>query len=163
MNIPHSFACSRSRSGSVSDDAHPVMSPTIVKSRSKRKSMTKRVMAERELKSLEALFGDRFSTTGMRGETVLRVKVKTKKALKCCTAFAQTLAANIHIVEVSCPLSRKKRNTQIEGFLMYIRAANMDDAKKVMNIFHAFNDDHMENGQRPFKEIELNPRKKSDQ
>merc|ERR1719184_704853 len=129
------------------------------KSSSRRKKTTKRQLAEQKLRELGDRYGPRFTRTGMRGENVLRLKAKTKRALQNIVPFIDFLDERITLEEISCPLSRPSKEQKQRGFLAYLKTKTVAEAKEVHDsLFHHYcgqNLDH--DGKPPFKLIELNP------
>jgi len=127
--------------------------------RRRRKQPTKRELAEQKLRELDERYGPRFTRTGMRGENVLRLKAKTKRALENIVPFIQFLDDRITLDEVSCPLSRPAKEQKQRGFLAYIKTRTVAEAKEVHEVlFDQFCEQHKDNeGKPPFKLIELNP------
>merc|ERR1719184_605785 len=101
------------------------------KSSSRRKKTTKRQLAEQKLRELGDRYGPRFTRTGMRGENVLRLKAKTKRALENIVPFIQFLDNRITLEEVSCPLSRPAKDQKQRGFLAYIKTRTVEEAQHV--------------------------------
>jgi len=135
---------------------------TSVKRR-KKKEVTKKELAEEALEGLQKLLGDRFTTTGMRGETVLRCKAKTTRSLRHVVGLIEFIQdSGVQFAEVSCPISTKKNSTSIQGFLLYMRTHTLEEAKQVEKLFNEYNLLHKEE-RTPFKTIELNPMSKSEQ
>lgn len=123
----------------------------------------KRYRCVEVLGNLEREFGHRFSTSGMRGPTVLRVKVKTNASLDSILPFLQRLDDLGLISDISCPTSKKKSKTHIRGFLAYMNAVSLSAADRVQEEFAKFNQEHLNSeGRGPFKCIELNPRSRAE-
>jgi len=127
--------------------------------RRRRRQPTKRELAEAKLRELGDRYGPRFTRTGMRGENVLRLKAKTKRALQNIVPFIDFLDERITLEEISCPLSRPSKEQKQRGFLAYLKTKTVAEAKEVHDsLFHHYcgqNLDH--DGKPPFKLIELNP------
>jgi len=127
--------------------------------RRKRKQPTKRELAEAKLQELGDRYGPRFTRTGMRGENVLRLKAKTKRALENIVPFIEFLDNRIALEEVSCPLSRPAKEQKQRGFLAYIKARTVAEAQRVHEVlFDEYCGRNLDReGKPPFKLIELNP------
>merc|ERR1719232_1972212 len=113
--------------------------------------ISKKELVEYCLNEIDSIFGDRVQTTGMRGPTVMRIKVKTRRALE----------QNSSIVGISCPKSTKKGKQHIRGFLAYIQTSTVAEIAKVQRVFDEFNRTNQKNGEVPFKSLEVNPQKKN--
>merc|ERR1719281_1048318 len=98
-------------------------------------------------------------TTGMRGPTVMRIKVKTRPALELIVELLRALEQNSRIVGISCPKSTKKGKQHIRGFLAYIQTSTVAEIAKVQRVFDEFNRTNQKNGEVPFKSLEVNPQK----
>jgi len=131
--------------------------------RRRNKQPTKRELAEAKLKELAYTYGDRFTRTGMRGENVLRLKAKTKRALENIVPFMKFLDDRVTLAEISCPLSKPAKN-DVRGFLAYIRTETVQEAIQVHGeLFPLYCAEHTtSDGTSPFKLIELNPMAKSE-
>jgi len=127
--------------------------------RRRRKQPTKRELAEAKLQELGDRYGPRFTRTGMRGENVLRLKAKTKRALENIVPFIEFLDNRITLEEVSCPLSRPAKEQKQRGFLAYIKTRTVAEAQEVHKIlFDEYCGQNLDSeGKPPFKLIELNP------
>jgi len=127
--------------------------------RRRRKQPTKRELAEAKLQELGDRYGPRFTRTGMRGENVLRLKAKTKRALENIVPFIEFLDNRIALEEVSCPLSRPAKEQKQRGFLAYIKTRTVEEAQHVHDVlFNEYCGHNLDNeGKPPFKLIELNP------
>jgi len=130
------------------------------------KAPTKKMLAEAKLKELNKLYGSvmnssgtpKFSRTGMRGESVLRLKAKTKRALEHIVKFIKFLDSRVQLEEISCPRSTKPAKDHVRGFLAYIRTLTLEDAKRVHSeLFEEYCSKNLVEGKPPFKNIELNP------
>jgi len=95
----------------------------------------------------------------MRGENVLRLKAKTKRALENIVPFIEFLDNRITLEEVSCPLSRPAKEQKQRGFLAYIKTRTVAEAQEVHEIlFDEYCGQNLDSeGKPPFKLIELNP------
>lgn len=148
--------CTRSRPTSLDDHAiHPMP-------RSRRNSLNSNLVTEnkkelvpRVLRELQMAFTNRFTTTGLRGTDVFRVKCKTKPSLKNILSLLQTLDTHVPLIEVSCPASTKKGKRQKRGFLCYVKV----DESLMPVIKHMF-DEFNESRGLPFNSIEINPQRK---
>jgi len=131
--------------------------------RRRNKQPTKRELAEAKLKELAYTYGDRFTRTGMRGENVLRLKAKTKRALENIVPFMKFLDDRVSLAEISCPLSKPAKN-DVRGFLAYIRTETVEEARQVHGeLFPLYCAEHTTSGgTSPFKLIELNPMAKAE-
>merc|ERR1712038_1690608 len=109
---------------------------------------------------IDSIFGDRVQTTGMRGPTVMRIKVKTRPALELIVELLRALEQNSSIVGISCPKSTKKGKQHIRGFLAYIQTSTVAEIAKVQAAFDSFNRAHTVGEDSPFKTLEVNPQKK---
>merc|ERR1719471_2035520 len=85
--------------------------------------ISKKELVEYCLNEIDSIFGDRVQTTGMRGPTVMRIKVKTRPALELIVELLRALEQNSSIVGISCPKSTKKGKQHIRGFLAYIQTS----------------------------------------
>merc|ERR1719373_768392 len=65
--------------------------------------ISKKELVEYCLNEIDSIFGDRVQTTGMRGPTVMRIKVKTRPALELIVELLRALEQNSRIVGISCP------------------------------------------------------------
>lgn len=129
--------------------------------RRRNKQPTKRELSEAKLKELARRYGERFTTTGMRGKEVLRLKAKTKRALENIVPFINFLDERVSLMEVSCPKSNPAKDN-VRGFLAYIRTQTEEEAKHVHDdLFPEYCAAHTKDGASPFKLIELNPMAKA--
>jgi len=129
-------------------------------SRSRRNSLTsgtenKKELVPRVLRELQMAFNHRFTTTGLRGTDVFRVKCKTKPSLKNILSLLTTLDTHVPLIEVSCPASTKKGKRQKRGFLCYVKV----EESMMPMIKHLF-DEFNESRGCPFNAIEINPQRK---
>merc|ERR1719491_621880 len=135
---PHQQTFSISRSCSPASDAvlpemyEPVRQPVQEVSRERLPSeegssgsldststsgvISKKELVEYCLNEIDSIFGDRVQTTGMRGPTVMRIKVKTRPALESIVELLRALEQNSSIVGISCPKSRKRAKSTFVGF-----------------------------------------------
>merc|ERR1719499_1591976 len=90
---------------------------------------SKRELISNAFKWMNANFGADFDTMGRRGLTVMRLKVKTLKALQHIITFLELCVAKNLIKGISAPLSTKTRSRssrarnrflRCRGFLAYI-------------------------------------------
>merc|ERR1719499_471183 len=123
--------------------------------------ISKKELVEYCLNEIDSIFGDRVQTTGMRGPTVMRIKVKTRPALELIVELLRALEQNSSIVGISCPKSTKKGKQHIRGFLAYIQTSTVAEIAKVQRVFDEFNRTNQINGEVPFKSLEVNPQKKN--
>merc|ERR1719410_3316242 len=119
--------------------------------------ISKKELVEYCLKEIDSIFGDRVQTTGMRGPTVMRIKVKTRPALELIVELLRALEQNSKIVAISCPKSTKKGKQHIRGFLAYIQASTVSEIANVQRVFDEFNLTHQNGEDVPFKSLEVNP------
>lgn len=128
--------------------------------RSRRNSLTsttenKKELVPRVLRELAMAFNNRFTTTGLRGTDVFRVKCKTKPSLKNILSLLQTLDTHVPLIEVSCPASTKKGKRQKRGFLCYVKVE-----ESLMPLIKQLFDEFNESRGNPFNAIEINPQRK---
>jgi len=123
--------------------------------------ISKKELVEDCLMKIDQIFGYRVQTTGMRGPTVMRIKVKTRPALEKIVALLQTLEQNCNITAISCPKSTKKGKQHIRGFLAYIQTGSVSEIPQVQTVFDSFNSTHTTGETAPFKTLEINPQKKN--
>merc|ERR1719229_1578661 len=123
--------------------------------------ISKKELVEYCLNEIDSIFGDRVQTTGMRGPTVMRIKVKTRPALELIVELLRALEQNSSIVGISCPKSTKKGKQHIRGFLAYFQSSTVAEIAKVQRVFDEFNRSNQKNGEVPFKSLEVNPQKKN--
>merc|ERR1719410_1118819 len=119
--------------------------------------ISKKELVEYCLKEIDSIFGDRVQTTGMRGPTVMRIKVKTRPALELIVELLRALEQNSSIVGISCPKSTKKGKQHIRGFLAYIQSSTVSEIANVQRVFDEFNLTHQNGEDVPFKSLEVNP------
>jgi len=122
--------------------------------------ISKKELVENCLRQIDEIFGNRVQTAGMRGPTVMRIKVKTRPALEKIVALLRTLEQNCNIVAISCPKSTKKGKQHIRGFLAYIQTNTVNEIPRVQAVFDSFNRAHKTGEESPFKTLEVNPQKK---
>lgn len=118
-------------------------------------AISKKELVQQCLNEIDNIFGDRVQSKGMRGPTVMRIKVKTRPALELIVDLLRTIEQNSKIVAVSCPKSTKKGKQHIRGFLAYIQAASVAEIAQVQRVFDAFNLPHQK------LSLEVNPQKKN--
>merc|ERR1719192_666916 len=123
--------------------------------------ISKKELVENCLKEIDEIFGNRVQTAGMRGPTVMRIKVKTRPALELIVELLRALEQNSKIVAISCPKSTKKGKQHIRGFLAYIQASTVSEIANVQRVFDEFNLTHQNGEDVPFKSLEVNPQKKN--
>jgi len=123
--------------------------------------ISKKELVENCLNEIDSIFGDRVQTTGMRGPTVMRIKVKTRPALELIVELLRAFEQNSSIVGISCPKSTKKGKKHIRGFLAYIQTSTVAEIAKVQRVFDEFNRTNQKNGEVPFKKLEVNPGRKT--
>jgi len=122
--------------------------------------ISKKELVEYCLNEIDSIFGERVQTTGMRGPTVMRIKVKTRPALELIVELLRALEQNSSIVGISCPKSTKKGKKHIRGFLAYFQTSTVAEIAKVQRVFDEFNRTNQKNGEVPFKKLEVNPGRK---
>merc|ERR1719189_876917 len=123
--------------------------------------ISKKELVEYCLNQIDQIFGNRVQTAGMRGPTVMRIKVKTRPALELIVELLRALEQNSKIVAISCPKSTKKGKQHIRGFLAYIQASTVSEIANVQRVFDEFNRTHQNGEDVPFKTLEVNPQKKN--
>lgn len=120
---------------------------------------SKRELISNAFKWMNENFGGDFDTMGRRGENVMRLKVKTLKALQHIITFLELCVAKNLIKGISAPLSTKGRGTRsrssrarnrCRGFLAYIEAFSQDKVQEVVKIF----DTYQEANWNPFTSLE---------
>jgi len=158
MNVPILSKVARSNSMPTLGKGESGSSRNSSRRRRRNKQPTKRELAEAKLKELSAKYGPRFTRTGMRGENVLRLKAKTKRALENIVPFIQFLDERIQLEEVSCPLSKPTKE-HVRGFLAYIRTNTVEEAAGIHDVLFPeyCEQNRTAEGVSPFKLIELNP------
>jgi len=124
-------------------------------------TISKKELVENCLNQIDQIFGERVQTTGMRGPTVMRIKVKTRPALELIVDLLRTLEQQCNIIAISCPKSTKKGKQHIRGFLAYIQTSTVAEIDQVQSVFDAFNLAHTAGDAAPFKTLEVNPQKKN--
>jgi len=122
--------------------------------------ISKKELVENCLREIDEIFGNRVQTAGMRGPTVMRIKVKTRPALEKIVALLRSLEQNCNITAISCPKSTKKGKQHIRGFLAYIQTSTVHEIPQVQAVFDHFNRAHTVGEDSPFKTLEVNPQKK---
>lgn len=143
---------SRSRRGSLSScrsDTVAAMPPIPAAVENKKE------LVPRKLNELQSTFETRFTTSGLRGADIFRVKCKTKPSLLHIVELLRVLDSVVYLKEVSCPASTKKGKRQKRGFLCYVKV-EVEQMPIVTAIFNEFN----ESKGRPFNDIEINPQRK---
>lgn len=124
-------------------------------------TLSKKELVEICLNEVDRVFGSRVQTSGMRGPTVMRIKVKTRPALEKICGLLKTLEEQCHITAISCPKSTKKGKQHIRGFLAYLQASTPEETLHVQKVFDAYNLAHTTDSVAPFKSLEINPQKKN--
>lgn len=122
--------------------------------------ISKKELVAECLNQIDQIFGNRVQTAGMRGPTVMRIKVKTRPALELIVNLLRTLEQECNLVAISCPKSTKKGKQHIRGFLAYIQANTTADIDRVQHVFDEFNRAHTTGEAAPFKTLEVNPQRK---
>lgn len=122
--------------------------------------ISKKELVEICLNEIGNIFGQRVQTTGMRGPTVMRIKVKTRPALEKIIELLRALESQCNITAISCPKSTKKGKQHIRGFLTYIQTTSVAEIARVQRVFDEFNTAHTNGNDAPFKTLEVNPQKK---
>eukprot|EP00493_Phyllostaurus_siculus_P021159 UN21484 len=123
--------------------------------------ISKKELVENCLNEIDHIFGSRVQTAGMRGPTVMRIKVKTRPALEKIIDLLRALEQNCTITAISCPKSTKKGKQHIRGFLAYLQTSTVAEISRVQQVFDNFNASHMNGCDAPFKSLEVNPQKKN--
>merc|ERR1712198_817778 len=123
--------------------------------------ISKKELVENCLNEIDHIFGSRVQTAGMRGPTVMRIKVKTRPALEQIVDLLRALEQNCTITAISCPKSTKKGKQHIRGFLAYLQTSTVAEISRVQHVFDEFNASHMSGSDAPFKSLEVNPQKKN--
>merc|ERR1712038_1841963 len=123
--------------------------------------ISKKELVENCLNEIDHIFGSRVQTAGMRGPTVMRIKVKTRPALEKIVALLRSLEQNCNITAISCPKSTKKGKQHIRGFLAYIQTSTVHEIPQLQAVFDNFNSTHTTGETAPFKTLEINPQKKN--
>merc|ERR1719356_1961187 len=123
--------------------------------------ISKKELVENCLNEIDHIFGSRVQTAGMRGPTVMRIKVKTRPALEKICGLLKTLEEQCQITAISCPKSTKKGKQHVRGFLAYLQASTPEETLHVQKVFDAYNLAHTTDSVAPFKSLEINPQKKS--
>lgn len=122
--------------------------------------ISKKELVESCLNQIDQIFGNRVQTTGMRGPTVMRIKVKTRPSLELIVNLLKALEQNCTITAISCPKSTKKGKQHIRGFLAYIQTSHVANIPRIQCVFDEFNRAHTNGEAAPFKTLEVNPQKK---
>lgn len=115
----------------------------------------KKELVPRKLNELQNTFQERFTTSGLRGKDIFRVKCKTKPSLQNIVELLRTLDSVVFLKEVSCPASTKKGKRQKRGFLCYVQV-EVEHMSIVESIFNEFN----QKKGHPFNVIEIDPQRK---
>merc|ERR1711936_1390196 len=115
--------------------------------------ISKKELVENCLNEIDHIFGSRVQTAGMRGPTVMRIKVKTRPALEKIVDLLRALEKNCNITAISCPKSTKKGKQHIRGFLAYIQTSNVANISLVQRVFDDFNQKHTSGEDAPFKTL----------
>lgn len=139
--VPTEEVC-RSRRGSLEMPIPPIVE-------------NKKELVPRKLNELQSTFHERFTTSGLRGKDIFRVKCKTKPSLQNIVELLTTLDSIVYLKEVSCPASTKKGKRQKRGFLCYVKV-EVEHMLIVESIFNEFN----EKKGYPFNDIEIDPQRK---
>lgn len=124
-------------------------------------ALSKKELVENCLNEVDRVFGSRVQTSGMRGPTVMRIKVKTRPALEKICGLLKTLEEQCQITAISCPKSTKKGKQHVRGFLAYLQASTVEETVHVQKVFDAYNLAHTSESVAPFKSLEINPQKKN--
>lgn len=115
---------------------------------------SKKELVDAALGELSRDFGSNFDTDGLRGQNILRIKVKTRVALENIVAFIRFCQRENLLECVSCPISTKKGRQHVRGFLAYLQTRNEQDADRVCELFDEYNVMH----NNPFKAYQRNPK-----
>lgn len=153
----------RSRSRTFDSDTDLKSLQKKEKTDSPTNEMSKQCLVEKAFVVIEEKFGSRMQENGMRGETVLRIKVKTRTALEMIVPLIDELhtKASDLISVVCCPKSTKKGRQHLRGFLVYLQATNVQATAEIKTVFDNFNQACINSeGNVPFKPIEINPQSK---
>lgn len=126
-------------------------------------SMPKKALALLRHTELRKHFAKRFTDTGMRGENVLRIKVKTKMGLNHILHFLKRIDSEGLLKSLSCPTSKKRNCSDLRGFLCYIETFDGKQTALVRDMFLKYNKEVSLGKVTPFQGIEINPRKKGEQ
>jgi len=172
--MAHAGSISRSCSPALSDDGNlrsldqtevtreRLPSSASIESFSSTGTISKKELVEDCLNKIDQIFGSRVQTTGMRGPTVMRIKVKTRPALELIVDLLRAIERDCNITAISCPKSTKKGKQHIRGFLAYIQTNITAEIDQVQRVFDEFNHAHTNGeGATPFKTLEVNPQKKN--
>jgi len=115
---------------------------------------SKKQLVDEALAELSSDFGSAFDTDGLRGQNILRIKVKTRVSLENIVPFIRYCQRENLLCAVSCPISTKKGRQHVRGFLAYLQTRNEADADRVCELFEEYN--ALNNS--PFKAYQRNPK-----
>lgn len=115
---------------------------------------SKKELVDEALAELSKDFGSNFDTDGLRGQNIVRIKVKTRVALESIVSFIRFCQRENLLERVSCPISTKKGRQHVRGFLAYLQTRNERDSDRVCDLFAQFNATH----DSPFKAYQRNPK-----
>lgn len=115
---------------------------------------SKKELVDEALTELSNDFGLNFDTDGLRGQNILRIKVKTRVALENIVSFIRFCQQENLLERVSCPISTKKGRQHVRGFLAYLQTRNERDSDRVCELFDAYNAAN----NNPFKAYQRNPK-----
>lgn len=115
---------------------------------------SKKQLVDEALAELSSDFGAAFDTDGLRGQNILRIKVKTRVSLENIVPFIRFCQRENLLCAVSCPISTKKGRQHVRGFLAYLQTRNEADADRVCELFEEYN--ALNNS--PFKAYQRNPK-----
>lgn len=115
---------------------------------------SKKQLVDEALAELSSDFGAAFDTDGLRGQNILRIKVKTRVSLENIVPFIRFCQRENLLCAVSCPISTKKGRQHVRGFLAYLQTRNETDADRVCELFEEYN--ALNNS--PFKAYQRNPK-----
>jgi len=153
----------RSRSVDNAHSRHPSRSRPRGGSDCDVEAMPKKVLALLRHTELREHFAKRFTDTGMRGENVLRIKVKTKMGLNHILHFLKRIDSEGLLKSLSCPTSKKRNCSDLRGFLCYIETFDGKQTALVRDMFLKYNKEVSIGKVTPFQGIEINARKKGEQ
>lgn len=75
----------------------------------------------------------------LRGETVLRIHVKTWEGLDLIQDVLDEVEQAVHIDRIALPFSMKNK-FQKKGFILYLKVSSLDDVDRVKSIFAQYSD-----------------------